>query len=113
MTVSRQRSHDYVISLNLSVVLSGAAGKPDTFISDPRSRSPGRLLYLSPSNPRQPSSAVSRPPALPGDVRAAGCAPRCYPATAGRSRHVWPFQACPFSGVYFIYSLSGDGVWSD
>lgn len=54
-----------MVSLNLSVVLSGAAGKPDTFINDSWSRSPGRSPYLSPSNPRQAASGVSQPHALP------------------------------------------------
>lgn len=97
-----------MISLNLSVVLSGAAGKPDTFISDPRSRSPGRSLYLSPSNPRQPARAVSRPLSCPG-MSVLLAVPR---GVTQPLRHVQPSPACPFSGVYFIYSLSGDGVWS-
>lgn len=108
-----RRCHDYVISQNLSVVLSGAAGKPDTFINDSWSRSPGRSPYLSPSNPRQPASAVSQPLPCPG-MSPRPAAPRgiTRPRREGMG-HVWPSQTCPFSSAYFIYSLSGDGVWSD
>jgi len=102
-----------VISLNLSVLLSGAAGKPDTLIDGSQSRSPGRSPCLWPPNPRGSRRCPVAAPALPGNVRAAGCAPQNHQASPPRSGRAQPSRACPFSGACSIYSLSGDGAWGD